>query len=53
MGGESEGQNVLQRCGEEVSGYIRRQWAQSYLQYNMQIQLYRAAASDRTHQLAS
>ena len=53
MGGESEGQNVLQWCGEEVSGYIWHQWVQIYLQYNMQIQSYWAVASDQIHQLVS
>ena len=52
MGDEVEGQGVLQRCGEEVSEYIRRQWAQNYLQYNRQMQSYRrAAAGNGTHQL--
>ena len=53
MGDESEGQNVLKRCGEEVGGFIRRRWVQTYLQHNRQMQLYRAAASNRIHQSAS
>jgi hypothetical protein len=53
MGNEPDGKAVLQRCGEEVSGYIRRQWAQNYLEYNMQIQSYRAAAGSGARQLTS
>ena len=54
MGDESEGQSVLERCGEEVSGYIRRKWAQSYLKHNKRVQSYRAAASiNGAHQSTS
>lgn len=53
MGEESEGQSLLQRCGEDVSEYIRCKWARNYLQHNTQIQSYRAAARNKTHQLTS
>ena len=45
MGDESDGQYILKQCGEEVSRYIQRKWAESYRRRNKQIKSYRAIAA--------
>lgn len=53
MGSDPEGQDVIQRCGEELSHCIQRKWSETYFRHKKRVQSYRTAANDRTYQLTS